>query len=66
MARKKGGRLCTLGKACESKLRGATYASSVVAIQPGRIESRDQGFDACDVQVWGATEGGYVFLKSAP
>jgi hypothetical protein len=61
-----GFRGSTRGKACESNLRGATYATSTVDIQPGRIESWDQGFDAGDTQVWGATGGGYVFLRANP
>ncbi|GAB4406524.1 MAG: chromophore lyase CpcT/CpeT [Bacteroidia bacterium] len=48
---------------CESNLRGAAYATSEVRITPGRIESWDQGFDSTGVQVWGATGGGYVFVK---
>jgi hypothetical protein len=49
---------------CESTLRGASYATSVVSISPGQIYSWDQGFDANDEQVWGAVKGGYVFRKS--
>jgi len=48
-------------KSCLSKLRGATYATSQVQISASGISSWDQGFDAKDVQVWGATEGPYVF-----
>ncbi len=51
-------------KACGSTLRGASYATSVVEVMEDRIESWDQGFDANDEQVWGATEGGYVFLRN--
>lgn len=51
----------TQEKACLSSLRGATYATSKVEIYPARISSWDQGFDAADVQVWGATAGPYVF-----
>jgi len=48
-------------KACLSSLRGATYATSVVEISAAGISSWDQGWDANDVQVWGATAGPYVF-----
>jgi len=51
----------TQGKACRSSLRGASYATSKVVIQEGFISSWDQGFDAEDQQVWGATEGPYEF-----
>ena len=46
---------------CESTLRGASYAMSEVEITRKGITSWDQGFDAEGQQVWGATEGGYVF-----
>ena len=48
---------------CPSELRGASYATSVVTITPGKIVSWDQGFDKDGKQVWGAEKGGYIFLK---
>lgn len=48
---------------CVSSLRGASYATSIVTITDGQIYSWDQGFNEQDKQVWGATEGGYVFKK---
>ncbi|RNC91893.1 MAG: hypothetical protein ED555_01910 [Allomuricauda sp.] len=48
---------------CESSLRGASYAMSKVEITPDGITSWDQGFDSEGKQVWGATEGGYIFDK---
>lgn len=48
---------------CESTLRGASYAMSEVEITAKGITSWDQGFDSEGQQVWGATEGGYVFDK---
>ncbi|CAM3326589.1 DUF1001 domain-containing protein [Flavobacterium longum] len=48
---------------CPSELRGASYATSVVTITPGKIVSWDQGFDKEGKQVWGAEKGGYMFLK---
>jgi len=49
---------------CKSTLRGATYATSRVSIAPGNfVQSWDRGFDAEGKQVWGAEEGGYMFLK---
>ncbi len=50
-------------KACESNLRGASYATSIVTVYPNRIESWDQGFDANDKQVWGAVKGAYIFNR---
>ncbi|MDX2247019.1 MAG: chromophore lyase CpcT/CpeT [Bacteroidia bacterium] len=50
-------------KTCESNLRGAAYATSKVTLFPDRMESWDQGFDAAGNQVWGATTGGYIFIK---
>ncbi|XLS28453.1 chromophore lyase CpcT/CpeT [Flavobacteriaceae bacterium M23B6Z8] len=53
----------TKPKSCESSLRGASYATSDVAIYPGKIVSWDRGFDTEGNQVWGAEKGGYIFLK---
>jgi len=53
----------TAPKACGSVLRGATYATSSVIVTPTEIRSWDQGFNAEDEQVWGATEGPYIFVK---
>jgi len=53
----------TKDKDCKSTLRGASYATSMVSVFPNRIESWDQGFDADDKQVWGATKAGYIFIK---
>ena len=53
----------TLGRACLSTLRGASYATSEVVITPEGMTSWDRGFDASGKQVWGAVKGGYVFRK---
>jgi CpeT protein len=53
----------TKEKDCGSTLRGATYATSIVRVEKNKIVSWDQGFDAADAQVWGATKGGYIFEK---
>jgi hypothetical protein len=50
-------------KSCTSTLRGASYATSQVSIFEDKIVSWDQGFDANAKQVWGATKGGYQFIK---
>lgn len=51
-------------KDCESELRGATYATSHVVITPTMLTSWDRGYNDQDVQVWGATEGPYEFIKT--
>lgn len=48
---------------CKSSLRGARYATSQVTIKDGTIISWDRGFDQNGKQVWGATQGGYIFEK---
>ena len=53
----------TDGDACQSTLRGATYATSLVTVGPEGIESWDRGFDAEGTQAWGAEAGPYVFLR---
>ena len=53
----------TKDKDCKSTLRGATYAKSRVTITNSFVQSWDQGFNDADEQVWGATEGGYMFFK---
>ena len=53
----------TQGEGCESTLRGAKYASSTVTITDKMLLSWDQGFNDKKEQVWGATKGGYAFVK---
>lgn len=53
----------TQGAGCESNLRGAKYASSKVTITKKALLSWDQGFNEKGEQVWGATKGGYEFVK---
>lgn len=53
----------TVGNACESVLRGATYATSMVLVGPDRIESWDRGFAENHEQVWGAEKGPYIFFR---
>jgi len=50
-------------KTCPSELRGASWANSKVTILENEILSWDQGFDKEGKQVWGATKGGYQFIK---
>lgn len=53
----------TSGDNCKSSLRGASYATSQVTVTPVELRSWDQGFDNGNRQVWGATDGAYVFSK---
>jgi hypothetical protein len=48
---------------CPSTRSGATYTTSRVVIGPKGMNSWDQGWNDAGVQVWGATKGGYEFLK---
>jgi CpeT protein len=56
----------THGRDCASDLRGASYATAEVQLEPGRMTSWDRGFDTAGMQVWGATRGAYVFVKRGP
>ena len=53
----------TSGTGCASELAGAAYATSSVTIESDRMLTWDRGFDATGQQVWGATDGGYEFLR---
>lgn len=53
----------THGTACRSDLQGASYATTEVEIRAQGMLSWDRGWSAIDEQVWGATKGGYVFLR---
>lgn len=57
----KGG---TRGRGCESALSGASYATSEVTIDATTISSWDRGYDDRGDQVWGATAGPYLFVRS--
>jgi hypothetical protein len=48
---------------CDSNLRGASYATSIVLINKDQMYSWDRGFDLDGKQVWGAKTGGYIFKK---
>ena len=53
----------TKGKDCPSDLRGAKYATSEVKVYRNKIISWDRGWGEKDEQIWGATNGGYIFNK---
>lgn len=53
----------TADKVCPSDLQGAAYATSQAHIRPDGMLTWDRGFDKEGKQVWGATKGGYQFVK---
>ena len=53
----------THGSGCESTLRGASYATSMVVVKGTMLRSWDQGYNDKKEQVWGSTKGGYEFVK---
>jgi len=53
----------TKGKDCPSDLRGAKYATSEVTIYRSKLVSWDRGWGDNGEQIWGATNGGYIFKK---
>jgi CpeT protein len=50
-------------RSCPSELRGAQWATSEVVLDERRMVSWDRGFAADGSQVWGATKGGYEFVR---
>jgi len=48
---------------CPSERQGAKFASSKVTINSKQMVSWDQGWNEEGKQVWGATKGGYIFVK---
>jgi hypothetical protein len=53
----------TRGTGCPSSREGAKYVTSEVKLSSDVLESWDRGWDAEGKQVWGSTEGGYVFRR---
>jgi hypothetical protein len=53
----------TAERTCPSTRSGATFTTSKVVISPDGMNSWDQGWNDAGTQVWGATKGGYEFLK---
>jgi CpeT protein len=53
----------TAEKTCPSTRSGASYTTSKVVIGAKGMNSWDQGWNEAGAQVWGATKGGYEFLK---
>lgn len=55
----------TRGTGCKSLINGASYATSEVSVFENSIESWDRGFTNQNNQVWGATDGAYVFVRQS-
>jgi len=53
----------TIGKECESDLRGAVYATTQVLINDKGLDTWDRGYDENNKQVWGPTKAGYIFKQ---
>ena len=53
----------TSDRTCPSTRSGATHTTSKVVITANGMNSWDQGWNDAGAQVWGATKGGYEFLK---
>ena len=53
----------TADRTCPSTRSGATHTTSKVVITANGMTSWDQGWNEAGAQVWGATKGGYEFLK---
>lgn len=51
----------TSGTGCSSSIAGASYATSEVVLEAGRLSTWDRGFDADGQQVWGSEAGPYIF-----
>ncbi len=56
----------TEGVSCASERKGAAYATADVTITEKELHSWDRGFNDKGEQVWGATKGGYIFIKIKP
>lgn len=48
---------------CRNAWGKATYATSEVVIKPGEMLSWDRGWNDDDEHVWGAENGGYLFIR---
>jgi hypothetical protein len=51
------------GRRCASTAAGAAYATSEITVTPDRLVSWDRGLDDDGVQIWGAEQGCYVFIR---
>jgi CpeT protein len=53
----------TADRTCPSTRSGATFTTSKVVIGAKGMVSWDQGWNDAGAQVWGATKGGYEFIR---
>jgi hypothetical protein len=54
----------TDARGCRNSWGKAAYATSEVTVQADRLISWDRGWNEAGEQVWGATNGGYIFVKT--
>lgn len=54
----------TDARSCRNNWGQASYATSEVTVRPDRLISWDRGWNEAGEQVWGATKGGYIFVKT--
>ena len=53
----------TVEGACKNAWGKASYATSEVSVSEGQMISWDRGWNDKKEQVWGAENGGYIFIK---
>lgn len=53
----------TNGADCENSAYGAKYVKSEITIKEDGMIALDRGYDENGIQVWGSTQGPYVFKK---
>lgn len=56
----------TKGRDCTNSWGKADFATSEVSIRSDGMVSWDRGFNTAGEQVWGAENGGYIFIKRRP
>jgi hypothetical protein len=53
----------TEGSSCPSELHGASHSTTKIEIRPGRLETWEQGWSLDGQQIWGPTQGPYIFKR---
>ena len=53
----------TDGASCLNDFGGALYATSEITVDEDSLTSWDRGYNASDIQVWGAVFGPYIFER---
>lgn len=55
----------TRGDGCPNDLRGATHATTEMTLTTEKFTFWERGYNAARRQVWGPTNGGYIFKRVA-